>query len=270
MDPAEIIRIKDLLPTDLGSDEVREQLAADILRRSIFSARMEDMRHLAVIRDVCADVAAGAINQATARERLLASLARMGHSPLDGGGISNPASIKRLDLIIDTQRQMAASVAKIAAETPATLEEWPAQELTRFVGRAAPRADWHARWQAAGEAVGWQGAAKDAGGFPDWRMVALKTSPIWAALGNGAGGYRDTLGNPFPPFAYGSGLAWADVSRDEAIELGLIDPEVGRAVPGEPPEAPSLSPSETDIADAVSRLGFDDDVFGDLFTDIAG
>ena len=270
MDPAEIIRIKNLLPTDLGSDEVREQLAADILRRSIFSARMEDLRHLAVIRDVCADMVSGAINQATARERLLASLARMGHSPLDEGGISNPASIKRLDLIIDTQRQMAASVAKIAAETPATLEEWPAQELTRFVGRAAPRADWHARWQAAGEAVGWQGAAKDAGGFPDWRMVALKTSPIWAALGNGAGGYRDTLGNPFPPFAYGSGLAWADVSRDEAIELGLIDPEVGRAVPGEPPEAPSLSPSETDIADAVSRLGFDDDVFGDLFTDIAG
>lgn len=270
MDPAEIIRIKDLLPTDLGSDEAREQLAADILRRSIFSARMEDLRHLAVIRDVCADVAAGAINQATARERLLASLARMGHSPHDGGGISNPASIKRLDLIIDTQRQMAASVAKIAAETPATLEEWPAQELTRFVDRAAPRADWHARWQAAGDSVGWEGAAKDAGGFPDWRMVALKGSPIWAALGNGAGGYRDTLGNPFPPFAYGSGLAWADVSRDEAIELGLIDPGEGRAVPGEPPEAPSLSPSESDIADAVSRLGFDDDVFGDLFSDLAG
>ena len=43
MDPAEIIRIKELLPTSLGSDEVREQIAADILRRSIFSARMEDL-----------------------------------------------------------------------------------------------------------------------------------------------------------------------------------------------------------------------------------
>ena len=159
---------------------------------------------------------------------------------------------------------MAASVANIAAETPATLEEWPAVELTRFVGRGAPRADWHERWQAAGDSVGWEGAAKDAGGFPDWRMVALKGSPIWAALGNGVGGYRDTLGNPYPPFAYGSGLAWADVSRDEAIELGLIDPEVGRAVPGEPQEAPSLSPSDADIADAVSRLGFDADIFSDL------
>ena len=260
MDPAEIIRIKGLLPTDLGSDEVREQLAADILRRSIFSARMEDLRHLAAIRDVCADVVAGAINQATARERLLASLARMGHSPLDEGGISNPASIKRLDLIIDTQRQMATSVANIAAETPATLEEWPAVELTRFVGKSVPRADWAERWNAAGESVGWEGAAKGVGGFPDWRMVALKASPIWQALGDGAGGYKDTLGNPFPPFAYGSGLAWADVSRDEAIELGLIQPD--EQVPA--PAALSLSPSEEDIADAVSRLGFDDDVFTDL------
>ena len=264
MDPAEIIRIKDLLPTSLGSDEVREQIAADILRRSIFSARMEDLRHLAAIRAVCAQIADGAINQATAHERLLASLARMGHSPLDDGGISNPANIRRLDLIIDTQCQMAASVANMAAETPETLEEWPAVELTRFVGRGAPRADWHERWQAAGDSVGWEGASKDAGGFPDWRMVALKGSPIWAALGNGVGGFRDTLGNPYPPFAYGSGLAWADVSRDEAIELGLIDPEVGRAVPGEPPEAPSLSPSDADIADAVSRLGFDADIFSDL------
>ena len=261
MDPAEIIRIKDLLPTDLGSDEVREQLAADILRRSIFSARMEDLRHLAVIRDVCADVVAGAINQATARERLLASLARMGHSPLDEGGISNPASIKRLDLIIDTQRQMAASVANIAAETPATLEEWPAVELTRFVGKSVPRADWAERWNAAGESVGWEGAAKGVGGFPDWRMVALKSSPIWQALGDGAGGYRDTLGNPFPPFAYGSGLAWADVSRDEAIELGLVPEEGGARLPAEPP---SLSPSDADIADAAARLGFGADVFSDL------
>ena len=260
MDPAEIMRIKALLPTDLGSDEVKERYAADILRRSVFSARMEDLRHLAVIRDVCAQIADGAINQAKARESLLASLERMGHSPLDDGGISNPASIRRLDLIIDTQRQMAASVANIAAETPATLEEWPAVELTRCVGKGRPRQDWAERWQAAGDAVGWQGAAKGVGGFPDWRMVALKGSPIWQALGDGAGGYRDTLGNPYPPFAYGSGLAWADVSRDEAIELGLIQPD--EQVPA--PAAPSLSPSEADIADAVSRLGFDADIFSDL------
>ncbi len=261
MDAAAIMRIRGLLPTGLGSAEIREQFAADILRRSVFSARMEDLRHLATIRDVCADIVGGTINQATARERLLASLARMGHSPQDGAGLENPASIRRLDLIIDTQRQMAASAAKIAAETESTLEEWPAVELTRFVGRAAPRADWMERWHAAGEAVGWQGASREAGGYPDWRMVALKGSPIWQALGDGAGGYRDTLGNPFPPFAYGSGLAWADVDREEAVRLGLIgDDEKAPA-----PARPDLSPTDAEIASAVSRLGFDD-----LFNDIAG
>ena len=74
----------------------------------------------------------------------------------------------------------------------------------------------------------------------------------------GAGGYRDTLGNPFPPFAFGSGLAWADISRDEAIKLGLVP---GDAKAG----TPSLSPSEADMADAARRLGFDD-----AFTDLAG
>ena len=261
MDAAAIMRIRDLLPTGLGSAEIREQFAADILRRSVFSARMEDLRHLAAIRDVCADIVGGTINQATARERLLASLARMSHSPQDGAGIENPASIRRLDLIIDTQRQMAASAAKIAAETESTLEEWPAVELTRFAGRAAPRADWMERWHAAGEAVGWQGASREAGGYPDWRMVALKGSPIWQALGDGAGGYSDTLGNPFPPFAYGSGLAWADVDREEAVRLGLIGD--GETAPE--PTRPDLSPTDAEIASAVSRLGFDD-----LFNDIAG
>jgi hypothetical protein len=261
MDAAAIMRIRDLLPTGLGSAEIREQFAADILRRSVFSARMEDLRHLATIRDVCADIVGGTINQATARERLLASLARMGHSPQDGAGIENPASIRRLDLIIDTQRQMAASAAKIAAETESTLEEWPAVELTRFAGRAAPRADWMERWHAAGEAVGWQGASREAGGYPDWRMVALKASPIWQALGDGAGGYRDTLGNPFPPFAYGSGLAWADVDREEAVRLGLIGDDENAPAPARP----DLSPTDAEIASAVSRLGFDD-----LFNDIAG
>lgn len=40
MTPEEIQRVKDLLPTTLGSEEIRGTIAADILRRSVFSARM--------------------------------------------------------------------------------------------------------------------------------------------------------------------------------------------------------------------------------------
>ena len=243
MTPADIQRITDLLPTSLGSDELRSSIASDILRRSVFSARMESARYLARIREVCAQVSEGSINQATARARLLETLAQMGHSPLDGGGLTNPASIRRLNLIVDTQRQMAASVSRIQTQTPAVLERWPAWELTRLVGKAVPREDWPARWRNAGESIGWEGALKD-------RFIALKTSPIWQALGDGAGGFRDTLGNPYPPFAYSSGMAWVAVDRETCERLGLSGPE-----PETVPSA-SLSPAEKDIADAASRLGF--------------
>ena len=243
MTAADIQRIKDLLPTSLGSVELRSSIAADLLRRSVFSARMESARYLARIREVCAQVSEGSINQATARARLLETLSQMGHSPLDGGGLTNPASIRRLNLIIDTQRQMAASVSRIQTQTPGTLAAYPAWELTRLVDKHVPREDWPARWRNAGESIGWEGALKD-------RFIALKTSPIWQALGDGAGGFLDTLGNPYPPFAYSSGMAWVAVDRETCERLGLSGPE-----PETVPSA-SLSPAEKDIADAASRLGF--------------
>lgn len=252
MTAADIIRIKELLPTAMGSDELREQVAADILRRSVFSARMESARYLARVRDVCAEFADGAINLADARLALMDQLARMGHSPTDGGGISNPASISRINLIVKTQRRMAASVGRLNAQTETSVELFPAWELTRFSERGAPRTDWDRRWTAAGNAVGWEGALRRAGEWPDWKMVALKASPIWDALGRGEGGFRDTLQNPYPPFAFGSGLSWLDVSRADCVKYGLIeeDDEVEKPAPAE------LSPADREIAEAVRLTGF--------------
>ena len=245
MTAADVIRVKELLPTSLGSDEIREQIAREILQRSIFSARMESARYLAKVRDVCAQIAAGEINQADARLKLVTLLEQMGHSPQNGGGITNPASIRRLNLIIDTQRQMAASVAVLSEQTEATVAMWPAWELTRLETRAVPRPDWDRRWAAAGLACNFEGALKD-------RFIALKSSPIWQELGNGAGGYRDTLGNPYPPFAFSSGMDWIEVDRDECIALGLIKEGEDIAAPS----LASLTPGERDIAEAVERYGF--------------
>ena len=251
MTAADVIRVKELLPTSLGSDEIREQIARDILQRSIFSARMESARYLAKVRDVCAQIAAGEINQADARLKLVTLLEQMGHSPLDEGGLMNPASLRRLNLILDTQQQMAASVATLAEQTDDVVYLYPAWELTRFVEpRTVPRPDWDRRWAAAGRSCGFEGALKD-------RLIALKSSPIWAALGNGAGGYRDTLGNPYPPFAFGSGMDWDDVGREECIKLGLVkeDEEIMR------PGRASLSPEDAEIIAAAERYGFDFDAF---------
>ena len=245
MKPEDIERVKDLLPTSLGSEEIRREIAADLLRRSVFSARIESARYLAKVRDVCADISAGKINAADARAQLLAVLGQMGHSPQDEGGLRNPASIRRLNLILDTQTQMASSVATLSEQTDATLYQWPAWELTRMETRAVPRTDWLQRWTAAGNSVGWNGALKRS-------LIALKSSPIWQALGDGAGGFKDTLGNPFPPFAYSSGMNWREVDRETCEKLGLLNP----GSPAATPERPSLSPGEKDIADAIARYGF--------------
>ena len=248
MKPEDIERVKDLLPTSLGSDEIRSQIAADILRRSVFSARMEDARYLAKIREVCTAMSGAEINQADARAQLLTVLEQMGHSPQDAGGLKNPASIRRLNLILDTQTQMASSVARLSEQTEATLELFPAWELTRLESRKMPREDWMARWTAAGNSVNWEGAVKR-------QFIALKNSPIWQALGDGAGGFRDTLGNPYPPFAYGSGLDWLDVDRETCEKLGLLG-GTGSVPSGRDGARPSLSPDEQDIADAIAKFGF--------------
>ena len=147
MKPEDVIRLKELLPTSLGSAEIREQLAGDILRRSVFSSRMASATYLAKVREVCTAMAAGRINAADARAQLLPILEQMGHSPQDEGGLKNPASIRRLNLILNTQTQMASSVARLSEQTEATVNLFPAWELTRLENRAIPREDWPARWR---------------------------------------------------------------------------------------------------------------------------
>ena len=257
MKPEDIIRIKDLLPTSLGSEEIREKIAGDILRRSVFSARMTSVPYLAKIREVCESVVSGEINQAEATARLLLCLKSLGYDT-EGGSqadLANPASERRLNLIVDTQRQMAASVSRLMSETEGTIDMFPGFELCRAGSRAMPRQDWLARWNAAGESVGWQGAHQRPiyGDVNAYGFLALKNSPIWAALGSGAGSFRDTLGNPYPPFAHGSGMAWLDADRETCERFGLLRPGEDAGSPS----SPTLSPAEQDILDACDDLGFD-------------
>jgi len=142
-----------------------------------------------------------------------------------------------LDLVIETNRNMALGYAQTVngLETDA-LWAAPAWELTRFVPHDHPRGDtdwyqpgddglvsWEERWLDACVEAGDRKALDvfEATG----RMVALKDSGVWYALGNGAGGRQDALGNPFPPFAWGSGMDRIEVERAECIDLGLTVPD---------------------------------------------
>jgi hypothetical protein len=99
-----------------------------------------------------------------------------------------------------------AYAARQADLDPDVLDAYPAYRLVRVESRRVPR-DWYERWGAAGASTGWAGASRST-------MVALKTSPIWAALSR--------FGRPWPPFDYGSGMGLEDVDREEAEGLGLL------------------------------------------------
>jgi len=250
--PASQILAKTPMPTHLSSEEIRDQWSAEMRRRALFSARTTEAGYLSRLRDVLARVAGGQEDAATARMHLLRQLDALGYDAQAGGfpgaqtgtpdaGMQDLSGRRRLNLIIDTQRQMAASAAMLAAQTPAEVEAFPAWRLERYEGRQVPREDWPARWSAAGNSVGWAGALRS-------DAVALKSSPIWQALGDGAGGFRDALGNPYPPFAYSSGLNWSPVSAEECRTLGLAVAQA--AVPGA-----RLRPGEREIADVLRRHG---------------
>ncbi len=212
---SESILAKKPLPTALDSRAIREQWSRQLREQALFSAQMTLKGYLERLQGVLAAVADGRLDESAARLVLRAKLAELGYAA-PGEGLKDAATAQRLNLILKTNRQTAGSLAQIArSQDPEYAALFPAWRLRSGGYRKNHRTDWAQRWQAAGDAVGWKGAHH-------LQMVALKTSPIWDALGDGVGGFRDTLGNPYPPFAFGSSYGWREVDRLEAIELGLV------------------------------------------------
>lgn len=160
----------------------------------------------------------------TARAELKQLIRSLGYEPdpEKRGTLQDLSSDQRINLVVKTNVEIAQEYGRWkAGQDEAILDEWPAQELQRIEPRAQERV-WTTRWLAAARSSGDAAAVRVYGATQ--RMVALKDSPIWQALGDGAGGFdSDALHNPYPPFAFQSGMSTADVSRDEAMTLGLID-----------------------------------------------
>ena len=257
------ILAKALMPTTASSAEIRATVAAQIRARSVFSARTPSMRYLAKLQKVLAEIADGTMNDAAARTALREFGQALGYTPDGGfpgeaatppapaGGLRDLLSPARLKIVLDTNRRLANSAKQqIDGSSDYALYAYPAWSLERIYTRRVARPDWGSRWQAAGDEVAWEGAARGATGiFGGVRMIALKDSPIWAALGNGAGGFGDVLGVAMPPFANGSGLAWRAVARAEAEPLGIL-------ADGDP-KAPKidLSPSQQEWDQLFAAIG---------------
>jgi len=207
------IAVKSLLPTSASSADLM-QLAPALRERAFFSARTTNEGYLAKLQDMISQVLAPEaaapgeyIDPGTFRLQAKDYLQSIGYVPPTDrqGGVQDLSSDVRLNLILNTNVQMAQGYGDfIQGQGEAILDQWPAQELLRVESRMEPR-DWLRRWH-------------DAGGqifMPDQRMIALKNEPIWTDI--------SAFGLPYPPFDFGSGMGIADVDRDEAMALGLID-----------------------------------------------
>ena len=84
-------------------------------------------------------------------------------------------------------------------------DAFPAQELFVLSKRIPEPYDWPKRWVSSG------------GVISDGRMIALKDSEVWSRISD--------FGLPFPAYARRSGMWVRDVSRTDAMQLGLIDRE---------------------------------------------
>lgn len=205
-----------LMPTNMSSEEIM-QLAADLRERAFFSARTANEHYLETVKRSIEEIVSPhtvirdgrpvteGLDMATARLRLKETLEAIDYQPAIGkrGTIQDLSSDGRLNLVIRTNTEMAQGYANWRqTQDQDVLDAFPAQELFRAEEREVPR-NWPSRWYDAG------------GQFYDGRMIAPKNDPIWVRI--------SAFSLPYPPFDFNSGMDVQDVSREEALALGVIE-----------------------------------------------
>jgi hypothetical protein len=192
----------------------------ELRERAFFSSEVENVRFLQRSRDTITDFLSGAretlpngetVLKAGSRSDFVAQMQTFaiaeGMGPLDpndAGGLKDITSQKRLELIFDTQTRQAQGYGYHKQGLDAdVLDSFPAQRFIRTADVEEPRGD-HAIHEGS---------------------VFLKTDPFWTAI-------NEDFGVPWAPFGWGCQHDVEDVDREEAEQLGLIEP--GERI--EPPE----------------------------------
>ena len=198
------------------------KVQAGLRDRAFFSSQVTEAKILHAMRQNVAELVSGGKSPSEVRRDLRAYLDSIGYAPAaqDAGTIKDLYTKARLDVMMKTNADQAKGYAShLRATTAGAILAFPAYELVRVERRKLPR-DWGARWAAAAQKVGWEGVARSGG------MIALKTSPIWAALSR--------FGNPFPPFDFNSGMGVRDVKKSVCREIGLLGPNEQPKIPEAP------------------------------------
>lgn len=228
------------MPTSLDTAGLRA-IDAETRRQSLFSAQTMMSDYLDDIRGVVESVlnpvtgvskarvtkdnpegfVTVGLDPASAKLKLLNSLRDKGYLPPEGKGgtLQDLSSDRRLSLVVKTNVELAQGAGHfIQSQDKDVIEAFPAQELVRFEARNKQR-DWPERWRRAADYSGDDDAARVLDEHD--RMIARKDSPIWDALGS-SDLFDDALDNPYPPFAFNSGMWVVDVDFETAEKFGLV------------------------------------------------
>lgn len=202
-----------------------ELVPAEIRMRAMFSARVENERLLAEIKDrlqariELAQRDGRTVDRGVFIEEMREELRKVGYKRGDAKreSLQDLKSTRRLGLIWDMNIAQAQGYARWKADmTPEGLENEPCYELIRVMERMERR-DWPTIWsQAGGEFFGEQGSNDDYP-FSAGRMIAAKNDPIWTRISR--------FNTPWPPFDWGSGMGLRGIDRDEAESLGVLGPD---------------------------------------------
>lgn len=231
------------MPTSLSTADLRD-LGADVLARSVFTARGINAIFTSKIAEVVNEIAAGNLSDSQARAALYQLLQDIGYTPEGGfpdvpegtvppairGSLQDLSSFRRLDLIIRTQRAMHEGAGQLwRAMQPESLASFPAFELIR-VSPVEDSRDWPGRWVIAGfDAPDPKyGNAHKIVGEPTG-MIGLVGDPRWGELGSYEN-FPDALGVDHSPFAFNSAMGMQLVTMERCIREGIQGPN------GESPE----------------------------------
>jgi len=229
--------VKAVLPTVLTTKEMQLSLPKGFHQRALVSAQVTEGQILDFADGELSKIHQGRQNPGEMRVKMNALLKNLDYHPEPGkeGTIQDLRTLARQNIIINTNLATTRGFANaIHRNDPDLVDEFPALELVRGGWRLHQRgsdfykpgtdgsAGWLERWQDALDEAGDDRAQAvfDSTG----RMIALLSSPVWQALGDGAGGHQDSLRMPFAPFAWESGMTQRQVDRDECVAIGLIDP----------------------------------------------
>lgn len=257
---------RDALPTSLGHAELvalRRQLG----ERALVLARVSNARILSAVLDRVSALSRGVqtgpgeyMDPATFRVQMQEILRTVGYQPDPDreGTISDLRTKGRLDLIVQTEEELASGRAQQAADAaPEVLDAFPVWELIRVKTPEGNSRDWRERWSIAAQKSGDEAAAESL--QRHGRMAARKDSTIWSELGN-SDNFDDALDTDHPPFAFRSGMGVKNINRATAMQLGLIQrgdtvraPRSGRSDPA--PSTNGIDPSIRAALAAASRGG---------------